>query len=59
MLMEVMLERKMRMSDLQKDIIIYPQLLKNVKAVNKSLAKQDKEVISVVRKDWERAGASF
>ena len=56
MLMEVMLEKKMRMSDLHKDITIYPQLLKNVKVADKSLAKQDEDVISVVRKVEQSLG---
>lgn len=56
MLMEVMLEKKMRMSDLRKDIMIYPQLLKNVKVANKALARQDEDVAEAVRKVEEALG---
>ena len=56
MLMEVMLEKKMRMSDLHKDIIIYPQLLRNVKVVDKALARQDADVIAAVQKVEDELG---
>lgn len=56
MLMEVMLEKKMRMSDLRKDVVIYPQLLKNVRVANKALARQDEDVVQTVKKVEEALG---
>lgn len=48
MLMEVMLEKKVFLSELTKDILIYPQLLENVKVASKPAAKQDEIVIETV-----------
>ncbi len=56
MLMEVMLEKKMKLSDLRKDITIYPQLLKNVKVADKSAARQDEDVMAAVKKVEEALG---
>lgn len=47
MLMEVMLENKCRISDLTRDIDIYPQLLVNVRVSDKKAALCDKDVIAV------------
>lgn len=44
MLMEVMLEKKAKLSDLKKDLKIYPQLLKNVRVEDKAAAIQDADV---------------
>lgn len=41
MIMEVMLEKKMSISELLKDIVIYPQLLVNVKVHDKQAARED------------------
>ena len=49
MLMEVMLEKKMFLSELIKDITIFPQLLKNVKVASKPAARQDEEVLKAVK----------
>lgn len=57
MLMEVMLEKKTKLSNLTKDITIYPQLLKNVKVANKSAATQDEEVKKAVDKVKDKLGA--
>ncbi len=40
MVMEVMLERKMKISEILRDLKIYPQLLKNVRVPDKKAAKQ-------------------
>ena len=56
MLMEVMLEKKMRLSDLKKDVVIYPQLLKNVRVADKPAARQDKDVVAAVKKVEEALG---
>lgn len=48
MLMEVMLEKKTMLSELIKDITIYPQLLVNVRVASKPAARQDEEVVAAV-----------
>ena len=47
-LMEVMLESKATLSELHKEVIIFPQLLVNVKVHNKKAVKEDKAVSEVV-----------
>lgn len=47
-IMEVMLESKAKISDLLKEIKIYPQMLKNVRVKNKKNAKEDSDVQSIV-----------
>ena len=44
-IMEVMLEKKVKVSELLRELKIYPQLLINVPVVDKTLAKNDKDVI--------------
>ena len=56
MLMEVMLEKKMKMSDLKKEVVIYPQLLKNVRVFDKAIAKQDEDVLMEVKRVEEALG---
>lgn len=56
MLMEVILEKKMRLSDLHKDIKIYPQILENVRVASKPAARQDEEVIEIVKTIEEELG---
>ncbi|MCR5792552.1 MAG: phosphoglucosamine mutase [Lachnospiraceae bacterium] len=56
MLMEVILEKKMKLSELTRDIKIYPQLLKNVKVASKPMARQDEEVVAAVAKVEEELG---
>lgn len=46
MLMEVMLEKKQKLSELRKGLKIYPQLLKNVRVTDKKTARQDADVIA-------------
>ncbi|MCI8337834.1 MAG: phosphoglucosamine mutase [Lachnospiraceae bacterium] len=46
MLMEVMLEKKQRLSELRKELKIYPQVLKNVRVVDKPAARNDQDVIA-------------
>lgn len=57
MLMEVMLEKKTKLSELAKDIEIYPQQLVNVKVASKPLARQDIEVVEAVKKAEEELGS--
>lgn len=47
-LMEVMLESKAPLSELLKEITIFPQLLVNVKVKNKTAAREDEEVLKAV-----------
>lgn len=48
MLMEVMLETKTKLSDLLKELKIYPQLLANVRVKDKPAARQDADVMAAV-----------
>lgn len=48
MLMEVMLETKTKLSDLLKELKIYPQLLVNVRVKDKPAARQDADVVAAV-----------
>ena len=50
MLMEVMLEKKAKLSELRKELKIYPQLLKNVRVADKPAARQDEDVAAAVEK---------
>jgi phosphoglucosamine mutase len=47
-LMEVMLESKTTLSELLKDITIFPQLLVNVKVKDKKAVKEDTEVMDMI-----------
>lgn len=47
-MMEVMLDYKMSFSSLHRDLVIYPQYLKNVKVKNKDIVLEDKEILEVV-----------
>jgi phosphoglucosamine mutase len=46
MLMEVMLEKKEKLSELRKGLKIYPQLLKNVRVADKPAARNDSDVVA-------------
>lgn len=48
MIMEVMMEKKMKLSDLVKELKIYPQILKNVRVRNKVDARDDQDVKAAV-----------
>ena len=56
MLMEVMLEKKTKLSELRKDLKIYPQLLKNVKVADKAAAINDKDVQAAAKKAEDALG---
>lgn len=56
MLMEVMLEKKTFLSELTKDIKIYPQITRNVKVLDKPAAKQDEEVLKAVERVKQEIG---
>jgi phosphoglucosamine mutase len=56
-LMEVMLESKAPLSELLKEITIYPQLLVNVKVKNKKEAREDEAVIEAVAQVEKELGS--
>lgn len=56
MLMEVMLEKKERLSELRKELKIYPQLLRNVRVADKPSARNDEDVIAATKKVEEALG---
>ncbi len=58
MLMEVMLEKKTKPSELRKNLKIYPQLLKNVKVADKKAAMEDLEVAAAVKEAEEALGGN-
>ena len=55
-LMEVILEKKMKLSDLIKDVTLYPQTLKNVRVKDKRVVKEDKDVLEVVNQVEKQLG---
>jgi phosphoglucosamine mutase len=54
--MQAMLGRKMPLSKLTQDLVIYPQVLKNVKVLDKESALKDFAVQSAVREVSENLG---
>ncbi len=48
-IMEVMLERKMKISELLKEVKVYPQLLKNVRVKDKKAARADIDVQEAIK----------
>lgn len=56
-IMEVMLERKMKLSDLTKDIEIFPQILENVRVHDKAAAREDVKVKEIVEKISKELGS--
>lgn len=55
-IMEVMLEKKTKLSELIKPVTIYPQLLVNVKVQDKTAAEQDEDVQAAVKAVEEALG---
>ncbi|MDD6401034.1 MAG: phosphoglucosamine mutase [Lachnospiraceae bacterium] len=55
-LMEVMIERKTKMSELTRGLNIYPQLLVNVKVSSKALVMSDEDVLEAAKKVEETLG---
>ena len=56
LLMEVMLEKKQTLAKLAEDVTIYPQLLKNVKVVDKKTARENPAVQTAIAKVTEALG---
>ena len=57
-LMEVMMKKKMKLGELCKELTIYPQVLKNVRVVDKAAAQNDPDVQQAVRDAAEALGDS-
>ncbi len=55
-LMEVMLESKAKLSELHKDVTIFPQLMKNVKVRDKKAAREDEAVVAVTSRMEQSLG---
>ena len=55
-LMEVLMEKKQAFSNLHKDLVIYPQVLKNVRVNDKPAAQNDPAVLSAVQTVAEKLG---
>lgn len=55
-LMEVILEKKVKASELFRGLTIYPQLLQNVKVKSKPEAREDEDVIAITKKVEEALG---
>ena len=51
MVMEVMLEKKLSLSKLAEPVKIYPQLLQNVRVVDKKTARENPEVMKAVEEE--------
>ena len=56
MIMEVILTKKMPLSDLIREVIIYPQLLENVRVTDKNAAMEDPDVLAEAKKVEEELG---
>ena len=56
MMMEVMIASKKKMSELTKDLVIYPQVLKNVKVKSKPEAQSDPDVQAAVKAVADKLG---
>ena len=54
--MEVMMEKKKSLSELCKDLEIYPQVLKNVRVEDKAAAQNDPQVQAAVKEVSEKLG---
>ena len=56
-MMEVMLAKKKKMSELCEGLVIYPQILKNVRVKNKAAAQADPDVAAAVKAETDRLGS--
>lgn len=55
-MMEVMMAKKKKMSELMEGLVIYPQVLENVKVKDKALARADEDVQAAVKHVEEALG---
>lgn len=56
MIMEVILTKKMPLSDLIREVTIFPQLLENVRVTDKNAAMEDPDVLAEAKKVEEELG---
>ena len=56
MVMEVMVAKKVSLSELYKEVKIFPQLLKNVQVADKKEALEDPDVIDAIGKATKELG---
>ena len=56
-MMEVMLAKKKKMSELCEGLVIYPQILKNVIVKDKAAAQADPDVAAAVKAETDRLGS--
>ncbi len=56
-IMEAMIEKKATLSTLTRELIVYPQLLVNVKVTDKVLAMKDKDVLEAAKEAENTLGA--
>lgn len=54
--MEVIIEKKLPLSTLASEVKIYPQVLKNVRVYDKKEARENPEVVKVIKKVEEALG---
>lgn len=55
-IMEVILETKMKLSELIKEIQIYPQVLKNIRVKDKKAAREDAVIVEIVEEVTRKLG---
>jgi phosphoglucosamine mutase len=55
-IMEVLLEKKMSLSDITKAVYLYPQKLENVRVKDKKAAREDEKVKTAIQKITEELG---
>lgn len=55
-LMEVMLESKMNLSELTKEVTIFPQLMKNVRVSDKKAVREDSYLSEIIQQEEEKLG---
>ena len=55
--MDVVISKKTTLSELAKDVILYPQELKNVKVNDKNKCMQDKDVLDIKEKVKNELGS--
>lgn len=55
-IMEVIIEKKLPLSTLTSEVKIYPQVLKNVRVYDKKEARENPEVVKVIKKVEEALG---
>lgn len=55
-MMEAMLDEKKRLSELCEELVLYPQLLKNLTVTDKNQAVENEEILALVEKEKEALG---